>query len=237
MRAAFSSTKIVFLLIAVVAMARLILTLYPPGDETTPTNALRASTAVDNQLNQEHHDAPVKNEGEDSGGKCTACGPEKRDSLPDSWGFKCIGGKCVRTCALWDEGGIWYRAEGVSRMKWMDLLLRAGAPVLEKAHEAKMSASNLEISNVSKMYMPPADAVRMCGTACFGKRKSHKKFSSKYCSCGEFPDQYIEVFPTIDDYTAAYASNDEISFKEGKPFKAVLKEGDSQPRCEISASE
>jgi len=161
---------------------------------------------------------------------CGICSLKKRDGLPSTWRFQCsLEGECIRTCPPWETAGLWHRPRPSIQDKFQSK---------DQQWKANFNAipSNVTVeifSKSTKLHLFPADAVRVCVSACAANESNvaSESFASQHCICGRNPTKFLKISPTEADYQDMYNLQPSQAVEKSKPILAKLQPEDTQPRC------
>jgi len=126
---------------------------------------------------------------------CGVCNPSM-DGLPAFWSARCSEeGQCLRICPGWEDSGLLLSNTTYQPVAIVHSLRSLGAPV---------DAVNLEMLSKNLKHITPLDAVRICTEACHGPNYGRPSFAKNYCACGAYPDKFLSVSPTWEDFQNAH---------------------------------
>mmetsp|Transcript_25902 Transcript_25902/g.38274 ORF Transcript_25902/g.38274 Transcript_25902/m.38274 type:complete len:623 (+) Transcript_25902:136-2004(+) len=152
---------------------------------------------------------------------CGVC-PLQRLTLPSSWRVECSPeGQCLHTCPFWVQSGIWFSHDVAGLVDQLEL---QSAPY-------DIEINEFMIRHMS--YMPPSDAIWICGKACESSKKSQQRFAKEFCVCGERPLAFLRESPSAESYLKTMDLKPRTKITKSQPYNAsrLLKKIHSQPLC------
>ena len=126
---------------------------------------------------------------------CGVCNPSM-DGLPAFWSARCSDeGQCLRICPGWEDAGLLTANATHGPIDIVSRLRHLGSPV---------DSIELELLSLDLQFLTPLDAVRICAQACHGPNYGDPIFAEQYCACGAYPEKFLEVSPTWEDFLNAH---------------------------------
>lgn len=168
---------------------------------------------------------------------CGVCNPSM-DGLPAFWSARCSDeGQCLRICPGWEDAGLLTANATYGPIDIVSRLRHLGSPV---------DSIELEMLSLGLRFLTPLDAVQICTQACHGPNYGDPIFAEQYCACGAYPEKFMEVSPTWEDFRNAHElkplldptkarvlvhDNGKIVTHHAIAATAHLKGNTTRPRC------